>query len=33
VYRCFCRSLTDKLRKANARIAELGYAYAHAETR
>ena len=28
VYRCFCRSLTDKLRKANSRIAELGH---HAE--
>ena len=28
VYRCFCRSLTDKLRKANARIADLG---AHGE--
>jgi len=25
VFRCFCRALTDKLRKANSRIAELGH--------
>jgi len=29
VYRCFCRALTDKLRRANSKIAELG---AHAES-
>ena len=23
VYRCFCRAMSDKLRKANARIGEL----------
>jgi len=31
IYRCFCRALADKLRKANARIAELGLSTAGAQ--